>query len=98
MDAFFLIMIALTIVSAYTAINAIVKAELFPTEIRALGVGLPYALTVSMFGGTAEYIALWFKKSGLEQGFYWYVTACIFLSLLVYIFMPTQDKIIYKAS
>lgn len=92
MNAFFLIMIALTIVSGYTAINAIVKAELFPTEIRALGVGLPYALTVSMFGGTAEYIALWFKNIGVEQGFYWYVTACIFLSLMVYIFMPTQAK------
>lgn len=91
-NAFFLIMIALTIVSGYTAINAIVKAELFPTEIRALGVGLPYALTVSMFGGTAEYIALWFKNIGVEQGFYWYVTACIFLSLMVYIFMPTQAQ------
>ncbi len=89
-QAFFLIMIALTIVSGYTAINAIVKAELFPAEIRALGVGLPYALTVSIFGGTAEYIALWFKNINLEQGFYWYVTACIFLSLLVYIFMPTH--------
>ncbi len=91
-NAFFLIMIALTIVSGYTAINAIVKAELFPTEIRALGVGLPYALTVSMFGGTAEYIALWFKNIGVEQGFYWYVTVCIFLSLMVYIFMPTQAQ------
>ncbi|PYG98570.1 alpha-ketoglutarate permease, partial [Arthrobacter stackebrandtii] len=39
--AFFLIMAALIIVSGYTSINAVVKAELFPTEIRALGVGLP---------------------------------------------------------
>ena len=59
-----------------------VKAELFPTEIRALGVGLPYALTVSIFGGTAEYIALWFKSIGMETGYYWYVTACIAVSLL----------------
>ncbi|MET1076962.1 MAG: MFS transporter [Pseudomonas sp.] len=85
--AFFLIMFALIIVSGYTSINAVVKAELFPTEIRALGVGLPYALTVSIFGGTAEYIALWFKSIGLESGFYWYVTACIACSLLVYIGM-----------
>lgn len=91
LNAFFLIMLALAIVSGYTAINAIVKAELFPAEIRALGVGLPYALTVSIFGGTAEYIALWFKNIQLEQGFYWYVTACIFLSLLVYIFMPNKE-------
>ncbi|MBC2678315.1 MULTISPECIES: MFS transporter [Pseudomonas] len=85
--AFFLIMAALIIVSGYTSINAVVKAELFPTEIRALGVGLPYALTVSIFGGTAELIALWFKQIGMETGYYWYVTACIACSLLVYVFM-----------
>jgi MHS family alpha-ketoglutarate permease-like MFS transporter len=90
--AFFLIMAALVIVSGYTAINAVVKAELSPTDIRALGVGLPYALTVSVFGGTAEYVALWFKSIGLESGFYWYVTACIGCSLLVYLFMKdTRD-------
>ena len=92
LDAFFLIMVALSIVSGYTAINAIVKAELFPAEIRALGVGLPYALTVSIFGGTAEYIALWFKSTGFEQGFYWYVTACVLVSLLVYVLMPDTEK------
>lgn len=85
--AFFLIMWALIIVSGYTSINAVVKAELFPVEIRTLGVGLPYAITVSVFGGTAEYIALWFKDKGMESGFYWYVTACIACSLLVYLFM-----------
>ncbi|WP_313517902.1 MFS transporter [Pseudomonas sp.] len=85
--AFFLIMSALVIVSGYTSINAVVKAELFPTQIRALGVGLPYALTVSIFGGTAEYVALWFKSIGMESGFYWYVTGCIACSLLVYVFM-----------
>ncbi|ENA35086.1 MULTISPECIES: MFS transporter [Pseudomonas] len=90
--AFFLIMAALVIVSGYTSINAVVKAELFPTEIRALGVGLPYALTVSIFGGTAEYVALWFKSIGMETGYYWYVTGCIACSLLVYLFMKdTRD-------
>ena len=90
--AFFLIMAALIIVSGYTSINAVVKAELFPTEIRALGVGLPYALTVSIFGGTAELIALWFKQIGMETGYYWYVTACIACSLLVYVFMKDTRK------
>lgn len=87
MMAFGLIMLALVVVSGYTAINAVVKAELFPVEVRALGVGLPYALTVAVFGGTAEYVALWFKGIGRESGFYWYVTACIACSLLVYVFM-----------
>jgi MHS family alpha-ketoglutarate permease-like MFS transporter len=62
----------------------VVKAELFPTEIRALGVGLPFALTVAIFGGTAEYVALLAKDQGVEEWFYWYVTGCALLSLLVY--------------
>ncbi|MGH8075764.1 MAG: MFS transporter [Lysobacter sp.] len=92
MQAFWLILLALTFVSGYTAINAVVKAELFPVEIRALGVGLPYALAVAIFGGTADYVALLFKKAGVESGFYWYVTACIAVSLLVYLWMPDTQK------
>lgn len=90
--SFFLLMAGLLIVSGYTSINAIVKAELFPAEVRALGVGLPYALTVALFGGTAEYIALWFKDSGHESYFYWYVTGCIAISLIVYLFMKDTKE------
>ena len=67
-------MVALLIVSGYTAINAVVKAELFPTSVRAMGVGFPYAVTVALFGGTAEYVALYLKSIGHEQAFFWYVT------------------------
>ena len=90
--AFGLLVLALLMVSGYTSINAVVKAELFPTEIRALGVGLPYALTVAIFGGTAEYVALLAKSRGVESWFYWYVTACAAISLVVYLRMPdTRD-------
>jgi len=85
--AFLLVMAGLVIVSGYTAINAVVKAELFPTHVRALGVGLPYAFTVALFGGTAEYVALWLKSIGHETAFYWYVTGAIAVSLVVYAFM-----------
>lgn len=85
--AFLLLMAALVIVSGYTSINAVVKAELFPAEVRALGVGLPYGLTVAIFGGSAEYIAFWLKDIGYESYFYWYITACIGVSLCVYLFM-----------
>ena len=85
--AFALVMAALLIVTGYTSINAVVKAELFPSHIRALGVALPYALANTMFGGTAEYVALWFKDQGMERGFYWYVSAMIGLSLIVYLRM-----------
>ncbi|PSL44883.1 MHS family alpha-ketoglutarate permease-like MFS transporter [Chitinophaga niastensis] len=93
--AFWLILLALLIVSGYTSINAVVKAEMFPAEIRALGVGFPYALTVALFGGTAESIALYFKKIGHEPWYYWYVTGCIFISLLVYITAKDTKKTSY---
>jgi len=87
LQAFLLIAAAWMIVSGYTSINAVVKAELFPTKVRALGVGLPYALTVSIFGGTADSLALWFKSLGHESWFYYYLTGMIGLSLVVYVFM-----------
>ena len=90
--AFILLLAALLAVSGYTAINAVVKAELFPTEIRALGVALPYAVTVSLFGGTAEYLALWMKTLGHESWYFWYVTACIAMSLVVYATMPETQR------
>ena len=95
--AFGLVVAALFIVTGYTAINAVVKAELFPAHIRALGVALPYALANTMFGGTAEYVALWLKNEGMERGFYWYVTAMIGVSLVVYLRMKdtqTHSRIV----
>ena len=82
--AWLLIAAAWLIVAGYTSINAVVKAELFPTKVRATGVGLPYAITVSIFGGTAESIALWFKSIGRESWFSYYLTAVIATSLVVY--------------
>lgn len=92
MTALGLIMAALVIVSGYTAINAVVKAELFPAGVRALGVGLPYAVAASLFGGTAPYIALWFKDARVEPYFYWYVTLLIALSAVVYAFMGDTKR------
>jgi len=86
--AFALICCAWLIVALYTSINAVVKAELFPAAIRVTGVALPYAATVSVFGGSAEYVALWFKAQGVESWFYWYASAAIFVSLVVYATMP----------
>jgi MHS family alpha-ketoglutarate permease-like MFS transporter len=85
--AFAFVMTGLAISSFYSSISAIVKAELFPVEIRALGVGLPYSVAVSLFGGFAPLIGLWFKSIGHENWFYWFITFCVFCSLLVYVFM-----------
>jgi MHS family alpha-ketoglutarate permease-like MFS transporter len=91
-EAFVLIACAWIIVSGYTSINALVKAELFPATIRATGVGVPYAFAVSVFGGTAEYLALWFKSEQMESGFYWYATAVIACTLVVCFFMRDTSK------
>jgi MHS family alpha-ketoglutarate permease-like MFS transporter len=87
-----LVMAGLLIVTGYTSINAVVKAELFPAHIRALGVALPYALANTLFGGTAEFVALWFKQAGMEQAFYIYVTVMIGVSLTVYVKMRDTAK------
>ena len=87
-----LIIGALAVISLYTSISGLVKAELFPPEVRALGVGLSYALGNAMFGGTAEYVALWFKQAGSESYFYWYVTGMMAIGFIVALIMPDARK------
>lgn len=88
--AFMLITLALAIVSFYTSISGIVKAELFPTEVRALGVGLAYAVANALFGGSAEYAALGLKSIGHETAFYWYVTGMMAIAFFVSLRLPRQ--------
>ncbi|MEP6917827.1 MAG: MFS family transporter [Acidobacteriota bacterium] len=89
-SAFLLIVPALAIVSFYTSISGIVKAEMFPAEVRALGVGLAYAIGNAAFGGSAEYVALGLKSLGHESVFFWYVTAMMGVALLVSLRLPRQ--------
>jgi MHS family alpha-ketoglutarate permease-like MFS transporter len=90
--AFCLIFAAMAIQSCYTSISAVVKAELFPTAIRTLGVAVPYALANAIFGGTAEYAALWFKSIGSERGFYVYASVLSAISFLVALAMRESRK------
>ena len=90
--AFLLVIVAWLIVGSYTSISAIVKAELFPAAVRVTGVSLPYALSVSIFGGSAEYVALWLKNQGRESWFYWYASAVIFCSFVVYFLMKDSKQ------
>jgi MHS family alpha-ketoglutarate permease-like MFS transporter len=95
--AFGLVMASLVIVTGYTSINAIIKAEMFPAEIRALGVALPYAIANAVFGGTAEYVALWLKGIGHESWFYIYISLLSACSLIAYVRMretKTSSRIV----
>jgi metabolite-proton symporter len=93
--AFMLVLLALAIASFYTSISGVVKAELFPAEVRALGVGLTYAVANAMFGGTAEYVALWLKSSGHEPWFAWYVAGMVAIGLAASLLMPDTRKFGY---
>ncbi|SDH08536.1 MFS transporter, MHS family, dicarboxylic acid transporter PcaT [Pseudomonas flavescens] len=93
--AFLLIIVALAIVSLYTSISGLVKAEMFPPEVRALGVGLAYAVANALFGGSAEYVALGLKSIGLEQTFYWYVSGMMVLAFLVSLRLPRQASYLH---
>jgi len=84
---FALVLAALTILSGATATSAIVKAELFPPYIRVLGVGLPYAISQSLFGGSAEAVALGLKQAGHESYYFWYVTGMIGVALVATVAM-----------
>lgn len=88
--AFVLITLALCIVSFYTSISGLVKAEMFPPQVRALGVGLAYAVANAVFGGSAEYVALGLKTLGMENTFYWYVTAMMAVAFLFSLRLPKQ--------
>ncbi|ULR91487.1 metabolite/H+ symporter [Comamonas sp. B21-038] len=85
-----LILVALAIVSFYTSISGIVKAEMFPPEVRALGVGLAYAVANAIFGGSAEFVALALKNAGHENAFFWYVTVMMVIAFLFSLRLPKQ--------
>jgi len=88
--AFVLITLALAVVSFYTSISGLVKAEMFPVQVRALGVGLAYAVANAIFGGSAEYVALNLKSVGMENAFYWYVTAMMAVAFLFSLRLPKE--------
>ncbi len=85
--AFALVSGSLIVLTGYSSVSAVVKSELFPAEVRGLGVSLPYALANAIFGGTAEYVALTFKKAGAESAFYIYVAVVLALAAAVAIAM-----------
>jgi MHS family dicarboxylic acid transporter PcaT-like MFS transporter/MHS family alpha-ketoglutarate permease-like MFS transporter len=90
--AFGLVLLSMAVISLYTSIGGLIKAEMFPLEVRALAVGLSYALANAIFGGSAEFVALELKSRGMESTFYWYVTTMCAIALIVAIRMKDPSK------
>jgi len=93
--AFLLITLAMAIVSLYTSIGGLVKAEMFPPEVRALGVGFSYAIANAIFGGSAEFVALSFKNAGHETGFFIYVTVMMVIAFLFSTRLPKTPSYLH---
>ncbi len=91
-NAFLILTFAFVILSPYTAVSALFKAELFPAEIRALGVGLSFAAAQAVFGGSAEFIALSFKRANHESYYYWFLTALMFVAFLTTLRMRDPQR------
>jgi MHS family alpha-ketoglutarate permease-like MFS transporter len=87
-----LVIVALAIVSLYTSVSGIVKAEMFPVHVRALGVGLAYAIANALFGGSAEYVALQLKDWHVEPAFFWYVSTMMAIVFVVALTLPKQPE------
>ena len=83
--SFLLMLAALLVVLGYTSINALVKSEIFPRSVRALGVGLGFGIANALFGGTIPYIGKALHNAGRDGVFFTYVTVCIGISLAVYV-------------
>lgn len=90
--AFGLVVTALLILSFYTSVSGLFKAELFPAHIRALGVGFAHSVAAAIFGGTAEWVALLCKQMGVESAFYWYVAFAAGTAFLTALLMPEPSR------
>ncbi|CDO49161.1 alpha-ketoglutarate permease [Bartonella tribocorum] len=82
----------LCILSFYTSVSGIVKAEMFPASVRAMGVGLSYAIANALFGGSAEAVALEFKKHGYESYFHFYIAGMMIIAFIAIFLMPDARK------
>jgi len=89
---FFLLSFMMLVLSFYTSIGGLIKAEMFPQEVRALGVGLSYAIGNAIFGGSAPAVALEFKNANKENIFFVYVIIMLIICFFISLTLPKKPK------
>jgi MHS family alpha-ketoglutarate permease-like MFS transporter len=92
LQAYLLCVLPLFALAGYNALSGIIKAELYPAHVRALGVSLPYAMAMAIFGGNAEAAALYLKKIGHESAYFWLVAGVLAVAFVVTLFMRDTQK------
>ncbi|MEJ3651747.1 MFS transporter [Actinomycetes bacterium KLBMP 9759] len=80
--------VGLALYTAMTSIAPAIMSELFPTELRGLGIGAWYNLTVATFGGTAPLVVTALSAAGFATAFFWYVAAGAAIAFLVILTLP----------
>jgi len=69
-------------------------AESMPVSLRAGGLGIVYALAISGFGGTAQFVVTWLiAETGSPLAPAWYMTAAVLLGLLGVVAMPESAPV-----
>ena len=91
-SAYLLLLPPMLALSGYMALSAVVKAELYPAHVRALGVALPYALAMAIFGGNVETTALYLKQAGHETAFYWGFAALLAAGCVAALQVPETTR------
>jgi MHS family alpha-ketoglutarate permease-like MFS transporter len=84
----FVDVVGILLIACSNSVLPPVLCELFPTRVRASGIGLPYALCSAIFGGTAPLIATALLRARLDWAIASYVMAICLVSLLVFRTMP----------
>lgn len=74
--------------AALTSIAPAILSELFPTELRALGIGAWYNLAVAVFGGTAPMVVSALAAVHSSGTFFWYLATGSAVGFLVLLTMP----------
>jgi len=87
-----LLIFLMMLLSFYTSISGLVKAEMFPAHVRALGVGFSYAVGNALFGGSAPSVALIFKDAGIENIFFIYVIFMLMICFLCSLALPKKPE------
>lgn len=80
--------VGLGLYAMLSSIAPAIMSELFPTEVRGIGIGAWYNLTVATFGGTAPLVITWISDLGHSSWFFWYVTAGAVVCFVTVLTLP----------
>jgi MHS family alpha-ketoglutarate permease-like MFS transporter len=80
--------VGLGLYAVFSSIAPAIMSEIFPTELRALGIGAWYNLTVAIFGGTAPLLIAALSSAGRPDLFFWYVSAGALIAFVIILTLP----------